>query len=175
MITLVVDFHSSTTYLQSQKFLALVTTLKYFFQSVWKILSSPCIRCYHSSPEWTWERWQWRGTLDFLKLQYYWSFTIRWFGIKSRRLRRGGLLLCKDAIGVFYRPRLTGLLIWLTRLGTWGTTKRECQGDQAFLWQPHTSLNSCVPTPTIKWLDVKSDWVGSQINPLFIAFAYIFF
>ena len=28
MITLVVDFHSSTTYLQSQKFLALVTTLK---------------------------------------------------------------------------------------------------------------------------------------------------
>ena len=36
MITLVVDFHSSTTYLQSQKFLVLVTTLKYFFQSVQK-------------------------------------------------------------------------------------------------------------------------------------------
>ena len=44
MITLVVDFHSSTTYFQSQKFLALVTTLKYFFQSVRKILSGPCIR-----------------------------------------------------------------------------------------------------------------------------------
>ena len=43
MITLVVDFHSSTTYLQSQKFLALVTTLKYLFQSVRKILSGPCI------------------------------------------------------------------------------------------------------------------------------------
>ena len=43
MITLVVDFHSSTTYLQSQKFLALVTTLKYFFQSVQKILSGPCM------------------------------------------------------------------------------------------------------------------------------------
>ena len=42
MITLVVDFHSSTTYLQSQMFLALVTTLKYFFQSVQKILSGPC-------------------------------------------------------------------------------------------------------------------------------------
>ena len=41
-ITLVVDFHSSTTYLQSQKFLALVTTLKYFFQSVRKILSGAC-------------------------------------------------------------------------------------------------------------------------------------
>ena len=43
MITLVVDFHSSTTYLQSQKFLALVTTSKYFFQSVRKILLGPCI------------------------------------------------------------------------------------------------------------------------------------
>ena len=43
MITLVVDFHSSTTYLQSQTFLALVTTLKYFFQSVQKILSGSCI------------------------------------------------------------------------------------------------------------------------------------
>ena len=42
MITLVVDFHSSTMYLQSQKFLVLVTTLKYFFQSVRKILSGPC-------------------------------------------------------------------------------------------------------------------------------------
>ena len=42
IITLVVDFHSSTTSLQSQNFLALVTTLKYFFQSVRKILSGPC-------------------------------------------------------------------------------------------------------------------------------------
>ena len=41
MITLVVDFQSSATYLQSQKVLALVTTLKYFFQSVRKILSGP--------------------------------------------------------------------------------------------------------------------------------------
>ena len=41
IITLVVDFHSSTTYLQSQTFLTLVTTLKYFFQSVRKILSGP--------------------------------------------------------------------------------------------------------------------------------------
>ena len=46
MISQVVDFHSSTTYLQSQKILALGTTLKYFFQSVRKILSGPCMsRC----------------------------------------------------------------------------------------------------------------------------------
>ena len=44
MITLVVDFHSSTTYLQSQKFLALVTTLKYFFQSVRKNIVGPLYR-----------------------------------------------------------------------------------------------------------------------------------
>ena len=49
MITLVVDFHSSTTYLQSQKFLALVTTLKYLFQSVRKILSGPCMMIWNIS------------------------------------------------------------------------------------------------------------------------------
>ena len=41
MITLVVDFHSLTTYLQSQKFFAQVTTLKYFFQSVQKYCRAP--------------------------------------------------------------------------------------------------------------------------------------
>ena len=49
MITLVVNFHSSTTYLQSQKFLALVTTLKYFFQSVQKILSGPCTQARYAT------------------------------------------------------------------------------------------------------------------------------
>ena len=37
------DFHSSTTYLQSQKFLELVTTLKYFFQSVQKYCRAPVV------------------------------------------------------------------------------------------------------------------------------------
>ena len=41
MITLVVDFHSSTTYLQSQKFLALETTLKYFFKVSEKYCRAP--------------------------------------------------------------------------------------------------------------------------------------
>ena len=40
------------------------------------------IRCYHSGPEWTWEHWQWKGTLHFLKVQHYWSLTIRWFYVK---------------------------------------------------------------------------------------------
>ena len=33
------------------------------------------IRCYHSGLYYTWERWQWRGTPDSLKLQHYWSLT----------------------------------------------------------------------------------------------------
>ena len=41
MVTLVVDFHSSTTYLQSQKFLALVTTSKCFFSKCPKNIVEP--------------------------------------------------------------------------------------------------------------------------------------
>ena len=59
IITLVVDFYSSTTYLQSQKFLALVTTLKYFFQSVRKILSGPCIYLLKYSSTRVFWVWQW--------------------------------------------------------------------------------------------------------------------
>ena len=47
------------------------------------------IRCYHSIPKWTWERWQWKGTLHSPKLQHYWSFIIRLFSIISKTLMRG--------------------------------------------------------------------------------------
>ena len=43
------------------------------------------IRCYHSLPEWTRERWQWRGTPHSLKLQHYWNLTIRLFTGHSLR------------------------------------------------------------------------------------------
>ena len=39
------------------------------------------IRCYHSRSEWTWEWWQWRGTMQYPKLQYYGSLTIRLFSV----------------------------------------------------------------------------------------------
>ena len=48
------------------------------------------MRSYHSEPEWTWERWQWRGTPHSLKLQNYWNFTIRLFSVISRKLNCGG-------------------------------------------------------------------------------------
>ena len=38
------------------------------------------IRCYHSWPEWTWEQWQWKGTLHSC------SLTIRLFSVISRTL-----------------------------------------------------------------------------------------
>ena len=49
--------------------------------------------------EWTWKRWQWKGTLHSPKLQHYWNLTIRSF------LFGGGILpLCRKAVGVFYSP-----------------------------------------------------------------------
>ena len=48
------------------------------------------IRCYHSGPEWTWERWQWRGTPHSPKLQHCGNLTIRLFSVISRTLVGGG-------------------------------------------------------------------------------------
>ena len=33
-----------------------------------------------------WERWQWRGTLNYTKLQHYWNINIRLFWVLSRSL-----------------------------------------------------------------------------------------
>ena len=55
-------------------------------------ISDP-IRCYHSGPEWTWERWQWRGISHSLKLQHYWSLTMRLFSVISRKLAGRGSLI----------------------------------------------------------------------------------
>ena len=46
--------------------------------------------CYHAEPEWTWERWQWRGTPHSQKLQHYWNLTIRLFNVISKTLVGGG-------------------------------------------------------------------------------------
>ena len=36
-----------------------------------------------------------------------------------------------------------------------------------FVWLPHTSLDPCMLPFTLKWLHVKSDLVGSQMNSLY--------
>ena len=65
-----------------------------------------------SPEEWTWERWQWKGTLYSLKLQHYRSFTIRLFNVISRTLIREVLLRSRDAAGTYYRPKPPGLVIF---------------------------------------------------------------
>ena len=41
------------------------------------------------APNWTWEWWQWRGTLHPLKLRHYWNLTIRLFSVIYRILVGG--------------------------------------------------------------------------------------
>ena len=66
------------------------------------------IRSYHSGPEWTWELCQWKGNLHSPNLQDYWSLTIKLFSVISRILIVGVLLLCRDAVGVFYSHNRLG-------------------------------------------------------------------
>ena len=50
------------------------------------------IRCYHSGPQWTRERWQWRGAPRFPKLQHLWNLTIRLFSVIYQDTRLVGWL-----------------------------------------------------------------------------------
>ena len=50
----------------------------------------------------------WRGIPHFPKLQHHWCLTIRLFRVISWTLIGGVLLLCRKAIGVFYRPSRLG-------------------------------------------------------------------
>ena len=79
--------------------------------SIWPIDRKP-IRCYHSGPEWTWEWWQWRGTLHSPKPQHYWNLTIRLFRVIFRILigvcGEEVLPFCREAVGVFYSSSQLG-------------------------------------------------------------------
>ena len=62
-------------------------------------------RCYHSG--WTKGQLKWRCSSHSLKLQHYWSLTIRLFVI-YRTFTGGILSLCRDAVSVFYNPSWLG-------------------------------------------------------------------
>ena len=79
------------------------------FSSIWPI-DRTLIRCYHSRPEWTWERLQWRGTPHSPKLQHYWNLTIRLFNDISRTLVGGGLTPLQRSTQCLLQPHLTGQL-----------------------------------------------------------------
>ena len=76
------------------------------FQTIHLIISmhfkcQTVIRCYHSGLVWSWERWQWRGTLHSRKLHHNWSQNFRSFSVISRELVGRVLPLCWDAVSVF--------------------------------------------------------------------------
>ena len=59
--------------------------------------------------EWTWEQWQWRSTPHSPKL----CITGAWqsdclMSYPEHLLGSGVLLLCRDAVGIFYSPRQLG-------------------------------------------------------------------
>ena len=45
-----------------------------------------------TTPGQTWEKWQWKDTLHFSKLQHYWNLTIRLFNVISGKLVSLGYL-----------------------------------------------------------------------------------
>ena len=79
------------------------------FSSIWPI-DRILIRCYHSGPEWAWERWQWRGTLHSLKLQHSWNLIIRLFSVISR-----GSYWLQRCSRCILQPQLTGQSIFDVR------------------------------------------------------------
>ena len=66
------------------------------------------IRCYHSGPEWTWERWQWRDTTHSPKLQHNWNLAIRLICVISGHSLGEVSPLCRNAVGVIYRRSRVG-------------------------------------------------------------------
>ena len=69
---------------------------------------TPLNRCYHSGPEWTWERWQWRGTPHSPKLQDCWNLTIRLFSVISRTLVGVCLTPLQRSSRCILQPQPTG-------------------------------------------------------------------
>ena len=66
------------------------------------------IRCNHFVPEWTWRRWQRRGTLHSPKFQHYWSLTIRLLSVISRTLVGWGLIPLQRSSWCILQPQPTG-------------------------------------------------------------------
>ena len=88
-------------------FQAIQLSLQAQFSSIW----SRDRTLYHSGPQWTWERWQWRGVPHPTKLQNYWSFTIRWFSVTSKKLVGGDLIPLQSSNSCILRPLSIGQLV----------------------------------------------------------------
>ena len=113
------------------------------------------ISYYQFSPEWIWERRQWRDTLHSPKLQHNWSHTIRLFNFIFRTLDWGALPLCRDVVGVFYNPsRLgwNGLMSYLGHLCV-GRVLIFCRDVVGVFYNPsRLSWDGLVSYPGHSWV-----------------------
>ena len=80
------------------------------FQAILFSISTP-FRCCHSVSVWTWERWQWRGTLHFPNLHHYWNLTMRLLSVIYKTLFGGVLHLCREAVMYSTVPTDRGMKI----------------------------------------------------------------
>ena len=76
------------------------------FSSIWSLERT--LMCYHYRPVWTWERWQWRGTLYSPKLQHYWNYTIRLFSVIAGHSLGRGLIPLQRSSQWILQPQPNG-------------------------------------------------------------------
>ena len=86
------------------------------FSSIWPI--DWTLSYATAQQEWTWERWQWRGTLSSAKLQPFWNHTIKLSSVISRTLICGVFPLCRVKVNVFYIHRRLGNPMVYSQLST---------------------------------------------------------
>ena len=128
--------------------------MDHLFAHIWKgqqlylIPTWDPIRCYHSRPEWTWNRCQWRDTLHSPKFQ-----------IVYQDLRRGSLTPLQRCSRCILQPQPTRL--WLnggfTSLQKCSRCILQPQPTRLWLKGGFTSLQKCSrcilqPQPTGLWL-----------------------
>ena len=85
------------------------------------------MKCYHTVWEWTWERWQCRGTMNSRKLWHYCNLTIRLFSVISRTIVWGGLTPLLRCSRCILQPQPTGWIYYTLEKNTRRKTFMWCQ------------------------------------------------
>ena len=97
------------------------------------------IRCCHSGPEWTRERWQWRGTPHSTKLQHCWNLTIRLFSVIPGH-SLGGLAPLQSCSHCILQPQSTVqaycsvTFIWAMPLRCSNVENNVCSSQMWWEW-----------------------------------------
>ena len=120
--------HFKTIQFSISRLFTLSLNIKQFCLTHW----SDRIRNYHSSSEWTWERWQWKGTPHSTKLQHYYQIVECYI---QDTCRGGGLTPLQRCSRCILQPplQLTGL--W---------SFEECADSPFIAFNPRSSLTKSV-------------------------------